>query len=263
MAATGDFYRHVLDVRLGDIDFLWGKLKLVLIGSYKQGGNFDIAFAQWHDRRRSRRQFGRRWRWIRPAVGPSSERGASLATFKSPLSMVGDSSISTQAVSTWVSSAALTILRSLRMVSRTLRLVHDGPFRSVDPYNNSQRARANVFWVWNPTDNFSMGTWATYQFNDQGFTSYQVNSNGSISSASRYDASLYCGHKACTIGFGVRLRFKVHSVTRISRTIECDRGSVWRWRFAGYLHDRPDHQAERGLFHPSRAARLRDLRRVV
>ena len=24
-----NFYRHVLDVRLGDIDFLWGKLKLV------------------------------------------------------------------------------------------------------------------------------------------------------------------------------------------------------------------------------------------
>ena len=63
----------------------------------------------------------------------------------------------------------------------------DGPFRSVDPYNNSQQARANVFWVWNPTDNFSLGTWASYQFNDQGFTSYQVNADGSISSASRYN----------------------------------------------------------------------------
>ena len=31
-----------------------------------------------------------------------------------------------------------------------------------------------------------MGTWATYQFDDQGFTSYQVNDNGSISSASPY-----------------------------------------------------------------------------
>ena len=29
-----------------------------------------------------------------------------------------------------------------------------------------------------------MGTWASYQFYDQGFTSYQVNGNGSISSAS-------------------------------------------------------------------------------
>jgi maltoporin len=61
-----------------------------------------------------------------------------------------------------------------------------GTFEDVDPYNNSQRARANIYWVWNPTDNFSMGTWATYQFDDQGFTSYQVNTNGSISSASSY-----------------------------------------------------------------------------
>jgi hypothetical protein len=62
--------------------------------------------------------------------------------------------------------------------------VQDGPFRSVNPYNNGQRARANIFWVWNPTDNFSLGTWASYQFDDQGFTSSQVNSNGTISSAS-------------------------------------------------------------------------------
>ena len=61
-----------------------------------------------------------------------------------------------------------------------------GTFEDVDPYNNSQRARANIFWVWNPTDNFSLGTWATYQFDDQGFTSYQVDGNGSISSASPY-----------------------------------------------------------------------------
>ncbi len=45
MEATGDFYKHVLDIRWGDVDFLYGKLKLVLIGSYQQGGNFTIDFA--------------------------------------------------------------------------------------------------------------------------------------------------------------------------------------------------------------------------
>jgi len=63
----------------------------------------------------------------------------------------------------------------------------DGPFKDINPYNNSQQARANVFWVWNPTDNFSMGTWASYQFNDQGFTSYEVDDDGNVSSASRYN----------------------------------------------------------------------------
>ena len=41
---TGDFYRHVLDLRWGDVDFLGGKLKLVLIGSYQHGGDFTIAY---------------------------------------------------------------------------------------------------------------------------------------------------------------------------------------------------------------------------
>ena len=75
---------------------------------------------------------------------------------------------------------------------------NDFESQDVNPYNNSQRARANIFWVWNPTggekptdasasssktaipveqldSNFSMGTWASYQFDDQGFTSHQVN----------------------------------------------------------------------------------------
>ena len=60
--------------------------------------------------------------------------------------------------------------------------------RAVDPYNNSQQGRANIFWVWNPTDNFSLGTWASYQFNDQGFTSYQV-VDGNDSECSRRQPS--------------------------------------------------------------------------
>ena len=43
---TGEFYRHVLDLRWGDFDVLGGKLKLVLIGSYMHGGNFTIDAQQ-------------------------------------------------------------------------------------------------------------------------------------------------------------------------------------------------------------------------
>ena len=43
---TGEFYRHVVDLRWGDVDFLGGKLKLVLLGSYLQGGNFTIDAQQ-------------------------------------------------------------------------------------------------------------------------------------------------------------------------------------------------------------------------
>ncbi len=71
----------------------------------------------------------------------------------------------------------------------------NGTFESVDPYNNSQRARANAYFVWNPTANFSMGVWATYQFDDQGFTARKVNTDGSVSTTGS-DAHLFT--------FGVR-----------------------------------------------------------
>ena len=38
-----------------------------------------------------------------------------------------------------------------------------------------------------------MGTWVQYQFDDQGFTSYQRNSNGSVSSASPYNHLVSAG----------------------------------------------------------------------
>ena len=121
----------------------------------------------------------------------------------------------------------------------------DGTFRSVDPYNNSQTARANVFWVWNPTDNFSMGTWASYQFNDQGFTSYQVNSNGSISSASSLQRISLVRASGLTIGFGVRLQFRVHSPTPISRTIgEPGQGLAREARWVSSRSPRPSNREE-------------------
>ena len=70
-SGTGDFYRHVLDIRLGDIDVLGGKLKLVLIGSYQQGGDFKIDNFDTADTIWSRQQFVGHRRWIRSPVGPS------------------------------------------------------------------------------------------------------------------------------------------------------------------------------------------------
>ena len=99
-------------------------------------------------------------------------------------------------------------------------LAPNSAFADIDPFNNSQRARANIFWVWNPTDNFSMGTWATYQFDDQGFTSYRVNSDGSISSASPYSNISLPLESGLFTGYGVPSRFKVPSDTPISQTIE-------------------------------------------
>ena len=181
---TGDLYRHVFDVRWGDVDFLYGKLKLVLIGSYQQGGNFNIAFANGTTGQGNVKNSG--------GVG-----GGFVQQWDLPPSWGKLSFVQLAALYGWglVNFDASDVNTGLLVNSYNSALAADGivlspggvangPFRDVNPYNNSQRARVNVQWVWNPADNFSMCTWATYQFDDQGFEAFQVNSNGSISSAS-------------------------------------------------------------------------------
>jgi maltoporin len=176
----GDFYRHVLDIRLGDIDFLWGKLKLVLIGSYQHGGNFDIAFDDGTTGDGFVNNSG--------GVG-----GGIVQQWDLPPSWGKLSFVQLGLLYGWglvdfdPSNVDLNKLVNAYNSALAQDNSPSGTFKRINPYNHSQRARANVFWVWNPTDNFSLGTWASYQFDDQGFTSYQVNTDGTISSASRYN----------------------------------------------------------------------------
>ena len=115
-SGSGEFYRHVFDVRWGDVDFLWGKLKLVLIGSYQQGGDFTIAYndgttGDGHVENSGGVGGGIVQQWDLPP-----NRGASLALSNSAYFTAGDLSISIPALSTWISSTTPTFLRSLRMV---------------------------------------------------------------------------------------------------------------------------------------------------
>jgi LamB porin len=176
---TGHFYRHVFDVRWGDVDFLWGKLKLVAIGSYQHGGNFTIAYndgttGQGHVENSGGAGGGLVQQWdLPPSWGKLSFIQLGLL-FGWGLVDFDPSGVNLDKLNNSYLSALAADGITLSPTG-----TKNGPFRSVDPYNNSYQARANVFWVWNPTDNFSMGTWASYQWNDQGFTSYQV-VNGDI-----------------------------------------------------------------------------------
>jgi maltoporin len=171
---AGDFYRHVFDVRWGDVPLLGGKLKLVLIGSYQQGGDFNIKYndgttGQGHVDNSGGIGGGFVQQWdLPPNWGKLSYVQFSL--------LYGWGLVDFDPSGVNLDKLNNAYLSALAADGITLSStgVKNGPFKSVDPYNNSQRARANVFWVWNPTDNFSMGTWASYQFDDQGFTSFQV-----------------------------------------------------------------------------------------
>ena len=184
---SGNFYRHVFDVRWGDVPFLGGKLKLVAIGSYQQGGDFNIDYAdgttgQGHVNNSGGIGGGLVQQWDLPSMGKLSYvqvgllGGWGLVDFD-------PSGVNLDKLNNSYLSALAADGISLSATPTKTGETKTGPFRSVDPYNNSARARANIFWVWNPNDNFSMGTWASYQYDDQGFTRFVVNTNGSISSA--------------------------------------------------------------------------------
>ena len=182
----GNFYRHTLDVRLGDINFLFGKLKLVVLGSYMRGGNFTTTDgANGHVDNSGGVGGGIVQQWdLPPQFGKLSYvqlgllYGWGLVDFDAGGPTLGKLNNAYNSALAGDNNAP------------------NGTFESVDPYNNSQRARANAFWVWNPTDNFSMGVWgAIYQFDDQGFAARKVNANGTVSSTSE-DAHVFT--------FGVR-----------------------------------------------------------
>ena len=181
-SGSGEFYRHVFDVRWGDVDFLWGKLKLVLIGSYQQGGDFTIAYndgttGDGHVEDSGGVGGGIVQQWdLPPSWGNLSFIQLGLL-YGWGLVDFDPSGVNLDKLNLAYTSALAADGITLSPTGTT-----DGPFRSVDPYNNSQQGRANIYWVWNPTDNFSMATWASYRFDDQGFTSYQVDSDGFIQS---------------------------------------------------------------------------------
>ena len=205
----GDFYRHTFDVRLGDIQVFHGKLKLVLMGAYQQGGTFTNSLGgEGH------------------VANSGGAGGGFIYQYDLPKSWGKLSFVQLAALYGWGlvdfdrNQVDLNKLSSAYNPALAAEgLPPNSAPANIDPFNNSRRVKANIFWVWNPTDDFSMGTWATYQFDDQGFTSYRVNSDGSISSASPYSNLFTVGVRPI-YWIWVRSRFKVPSDTPISQTIE-------------------------------------------
>ena len=247
---TGDFYRHVLDLRWGDVDFLGGKLKLVLIGSYQHGGNFTIDYNDGTTGQGNVENSG--------GVGGGIVQQWDLPPNWGKLSFVqvgllyGWGLVDFDPSGVNLDKLNNAYLSALAADGVTLSPdgTNDGPFRSVNPYNNSQQGRANIFWVWNPTDNFSLGTWASYQFNDQGFTSYQVNVNGYVPALRGDNHLVSAGIRPYYWLWGPFAIQGAAAFAYLSNNRRTGAG-LRRWRFAGYLHDRPDHQTPRRLLHPS------------
>ena len=247
----GSFYRHVFDVRLGDIDFLWGKLKLVAIGSYLHGGDFDVI-----DSDGTNRQGHVENSW---GVGGGFIQQWDLPPSWGKLSYVQIAALYGYGLVDFdpsgVGLGKLNNALNSSIAQDSVDEENEGgdlnDRHNLNPYNNSQRARANIFWVWNP--NSITSPWALGQ---------PINSTIRASPAtSSTPTAPFPARRPFRISLllGIRPYYWLWGPFAIQGSfayayLSNNRGTgagVRRGRLAGRLLDRPDHQTKRGLLHPS------------
>lgn len=158
----GPFYKQTLDVRLGDVDFLGGKLKFVFLANYQKGGDFIITDRS-NDTVDGRAHIDDAWGLGGGAIYEYKFGTGSLLQFAA-LYGYGLTNI----------GAGVDLDKIGGAYASALALAGQpfGTFESIDPYNDSQRIRANVHWVWNPTDSFALEAWGVWQYDDQGYTGF-------------------------------------------------------------------------------------------
>jgi maltoporin len=171
--SIGAFYKHTLDIRLKDIDFLGGKLQLIAEANYIKGGSFDVTSSQTggpsgtlHTGDAAGAGGGFIWQYD---FGNKSYfllsglygYGATNLTAVMPL---GDLDRAfTASVAQFNSSGG----------AKNVRANGQGGFDVwTSPLSRQEVVQATAFFVWNPTDRFSVGIWGMYQNQNQGFQSF-------------------------------------------------------------------------------------------
>jgi maltoporin len=71
--------------------------------------------------------------------------------------------------------------RFLNGRSNTVKFLANGePFVAVNPMNRNTEALATAYFVWNPSNVFSLGVWANWEYNDNGTNALGVKNNGAL-----------------------------------------------------------------------------------
>ncbi len=167
--ATGDLYRHILDIRLGEIGFLGGKLKLLLEGAYQMGGDFTTDKGGFG-------HAGEAW-----GVG-----GGAIQTWGdvAELHWVQAALMYGYGIVDWRQQFGVQMGRLNNAYNAALTRddvpADEFQFENIDFYQNQQEATANVFWIMTPSDNFTMGTWVTGTYEDQGYDPYLRKADGTL-----------------------------------------------------------------------------------
>ena len=214
----GSFYRHTLDIRLGDIDVFSGKLKLVLLGAYQQGGRFTTGRGgEGHVPNSGGVGGGAIYQYDLPARFGKKSFIQIAALYGWGLIDFDRSSVELNKLGRglWLPCPRIThtILRSLNQTTRSARLRTSTPTTTASAHGQTSSGYGiqQITFLWGPGQ--------------------PINSTIRASPATRSTATgPFPAHPPICIslllelglfiGYGVPSRFKVPSVTAISRTIE-------------------------------------------
>ena len=184
---VGDFYKQTFDVRYKDIDVCFGKLSFILIGNYIKGNEYELTqtdiLGVSHTgvvRTQDMYGIGGGAIWVYDFGNKSELRISGLYGYGATDFQGNISNQINQVQGAWINQ----INRFRTNRANTVKNLVNGqpwngvsePFVSVNPVNNATEALATAYFVWNPVDCFSLGLWANWEYNDEGFQPVGINS---------------------------------------------------------------------------------------
>jgi maltoporin len=196
---VGNLYKQTFDIRYKDIDIGFGKLSFILIGNYVKGDTYETSFKAFGGTVGDV-TFGTNVTGIVKTQDMYGIGGGAIWTYdfgnKSELRISGlygygatdfQGNIGNQigAVNNaWQNQFNRFLVGRSNNVQ--FRVGSNGlePSVEVNPVNRNTEALATAYFVWNPSDTFSLGVWANWEYNDNGTQAIGFDQNGNVKIAS-------------------------------------------------------------------------------
>src|SRR3984893_10748866 len=192
---VGNLYKQTFDVRYKDIDIGFGKLAFVLIGNYVKGDTYETNFTSFGGTVGDV-TFGRSVTGIVKTQDMYGLGGGIIWDYnfgnKSELRLSGlygygatdfQGNIGNQigAVNNaWQNQFNRFLVGRSNTVTFRAGSTGPEPFVAVNPVNRNTEALATAMFIWNPSDRFSLGVWANWEYNDNGTQAIGINSEGGL-----------------------------------------------------------------------------------
>ena len=191
---VGNLYKQTFDIRYKDIDIGFGKLSFVLIGNYVKGDTYEnTGFSSFFRNP------------VTGVVTTSSTTDGIVKTQdmygigggiiwdynfgnKSELRLSGlygygatdfQGNIGNQ-INAVNNAWSNQFNRRANGLSNNVSTLNGKPFVAVNPVNRNTEALATAMFIWNPSPCFSMGTWANWEYNDNGTEALGFNSQNNL-----------------------------------------------------------------------------------